>query len=166
MDWLSLAEQLGGVKGELTWWQMSIRAVVVFAYGLLLVRFPGQRIFGKSAAFDIVLAVLVGSSLSRALTGNAPFVATLTATTVIVLVHWLVAHLATRWHLLGWLVKGAVVRVVADGRIDQRRMRRHGLTEGDLHEAMRAAGIDRLEMVAAAYLERNGKVSIVKAGTD
>lgn len=161
MDWLSLAEHLGGIKGELTWWQMSIRAVVVFAYGLVLVRFPGQRIFGKSTAFDIVLAVLVGSSLSRALTGNAPFAATLAATTAIVLIHWLVAHLATRWHVLGWLVKGAVVQVVVDGRVDWRRMHRHGLTEGDLQEAMRAAGLDRLEKVGAAYLERNGRLSII-----
>lgn len=161
MDWLSLAAQLGGVKGELTWWQMSIRGVVVFAYGLILVRFPGQRIFGKSSAFDIVLAVLVGSNLSRALTGNAPFAATLAATTAIVLTHWLVAHLTTRSRRLSWLVKGAVVRIVAAGRMDRRLMRRHGLTEGDVEEAMRDAGIDRLDRVEEAYLERNGKVSVV-----
>lgn len=161
MDWLSLVEQWGGVKGELTWWQMSIRGIVVFAYGLALVRFPGQRIFGKSSAFDIVLAVLVGSSLSRALTGNAPFVATLAATTAIVLLHWLVAHLTTRSHRLSWLVKGAVIRIVADGRMDCAIMRRHGLTEGDVEEAMRTAGIQRFDQVEAAYLERNGKISVV-----
>jgi uncharacterized membrane protein YcaP (DUF421 family) len=162
MDWLALTERLGGIKGELTWWQMSIRGLVVFAYGLLLVRFPGQRIFGKSTAFDIVLAVLVGSNLSRALTGNAPFAATLAATTAIVLVHWLVAHLATRSRTVSWLVKGAVVCLVSGGRVDRRRMRRHGLTEGDLEEAMREAGVDSLARVEAAYLERNGKVSIVR----
>lgn len=161
MDWAMLAHDLGGVKGDVSWWQMSIRGIVVFAYGLILVRFPGQRIFGKSTAFDIVLAVLVGSNLSRALTGNAPFFATLAATTAIVLVHWLVARLATRSRVLSWLVKGAVVQLVRDGRMDRRRMQRHGLTEGDLQEAMRDAGVDRLDKVAVACLERNGKVSIV-----
>lgn len=161
MDWMALAEQLGGVKGDVSWWQMPIRAVVVFAYGLVLVRFPGQRIFGKSSAFDIVLAVLVGSSLSRALTGNAPFVATLAATTAIVLVHWLVAHLATRSRAVSWLVKGAVARIVTDGTPDRALMRRLGLSDGDLEEAMRGSGLDRLDKVGAAYLERNGKISVV-----
>lgn len=161
MDWVSLAYDLGGVKGDVSWWQMSIRGVVVFAYGLMLVRFPGQRIFGKSTAFDIVLAVLVGSNLSRALTGNAPFVATLAATTAIVLAHWLVAHLSMRSRMLSWLAKGAVVEIVRNGQMDHRRMRRHGLTEGDLQEAMREFGIDRLDKVETACLERNGKLSIV-----
>lgn len=161
MDWMALAEHLGGVKGDVSWWQMPIRAVVVFAYGLILVRFPGQRIFGQSGALDIVLAVLVGSSLSRALTGNAPFVATLLATTAIVLVHWLVAHLATRWHAVSWLVKGTVARIVTDGRADRALMRRFGLSDGDLEEAMRQFGIDRLDKVKAAHLERSGKISIV-----
>lgn len=161
MDWLEMAERLGGVSGQVSWWQMSLRGVAVLIYGLLLVRFPGQRIFAKSTALDVVLAVLVGASLSRAVTGNAPFVATLVATTVMVLVHWLVAHLATRSRALSWLVKGTVVRIVAEGRPDHRRMRRHGLTESDLEEAMRDAGVDRLDKVEAAYLERSGKLSIV-----
>lgn len=45
MDFVALARDLGGVKDDITWWQMSIRGVAVFAYGLMLVRFPGQRIF-------------------------------------------------------------------------------------------------------------------------
>lgn len=166
MDWTALAEHLVGTKGDVNWWQMSIRGAVVFACGLVLVRFPGQRIFGKSTVFDIVLAVLVGSNLSRALTGNAPFVATLAATTAIVLIHWLLAHLAPKSRWLSWLAKGAVVKLAEDGRIDRRRMARHGLTDGDLEEAMRTLGIERLDRVHAAYLERNGKISVVPKGKD
>jgi uncharacterized membrane protein YcaP (DUF421 family) len=161
MDWTALGEQMVGIKGDVSWWQMCIRGVIVFACGLLLVRFPGQRIFGKSTAFDIVLAVLVGSNLSRALTGNAPFLATLVATTAIVLVHWLLAHLATRSHRLAWLAKGAVVRLARDGQVDRARMARHGLTDGDLREAMREKGIERLDKVAEACLERDGRISVV-----
>lgn len=162
MDIFGLAETLVGQTRDVTWWQMTIRGVIVFFYGLLLVRFPGQRIFGKASAFDIVLAVLVGSNLSRALTGNSPFFATLGATTVIVLVHWLLAHLANHWHGVGWLAKGSVVQLVKDGQVDWKRMNRHGLSRGDLDEAMRISGIASLDKVSGAFLERNGKVSVVK----
>ncbi|HTH15610.1 MAG TPA: YetF domain-containing protein [Magnetospirillum sp.] len=161
MDAESLGVFLFGMKGDVSWWQMSLRGITVFIYGLLLVRFPGQRIFGKSSAFDIVLAVLVGSNLSRALTGNSPFIATLAATTVIVMIHWGVAHLAAHSRVLSWLAKGAVVHLVTDGQPDRRRMARHGITDGDLEEAMRQFGVERLDQVKTACLERNGKISVV-----
>lgn len=61
-----------GNKAELiTWWQMCVRAAVVFAYGVLAFRLTYRRFFGQSTDFDIVVAILIGSTLSRALTGNA-----------------------------------------------------------------------------------------------
>jgi uncharacterized membrane protein YcaP (DUF421 family) len=79
---------------------------------------------GKLAAFDIVLAVLVGSNLSRALTANAPFGPTLAATAAIALVHWSITFLALRSRLVDKLVKGDVVSLVLHGEVDWRAMRR------------------------------------------
>jgi len=142
MDWIeSFYDLVGRDGGDITWWQMTIRGVVVFFYGLVLVRFAGQRVFGKAAAFDIVLAVLIGSNLSRTLTANAPFVPTLAATAGLVALHWLITRLALRSYVVGWLVKGKVVQLVRDGDIDWQAMRRGGIGQGDADEAMRDAGV-------------------------
>lgn len=151
-----------GEKGNITAWQMSIRAIFIFIYGLLLLRIAGRRIFQRSAALDIILAVLIGSNLSRALTGNAPFLPTLAATTVLVVVYWILAYAAFCWSWVGWLVKGRTTQLVADGRIDWRPMRRYGLTKRELDEAMREEGIDALERVKAAYMERDGHISFIR----
>lgn len=65
---------IGPDSNAINWWQMCIRGVLIFCIALLLVRVGDRRIFNKNAAFDIVLSIILGSVLSRAITGNAPFV--------------------------------------------------------------------------------------------
>ncbi len=36
-----------GPTGHVTWWQECDRALVVFIYGLAIVRIAGRRVFGK-----------------------------------------------------------------------------------------------------------------------
>jgi uncharacterized membrane protein YcaP (DUF421 family) len=156
----SLHDLIGREDGMITWWQMSIRGVLVFVYGLLLVRLAGRRVFGKLTVFDIVLAVLVGPNLSRTLTASAPFVPTLAATAVIALAHWSITFLALHSKFVGRLVKGEVVPLVRDGEVDWRAMRRHGLSEGDLEEAARNAGVFELDQIRTAVIERSGRISV------
>ena len=155
---------IGQDGGDITWWQMSIRAGLVFVFGLVLVRAAGKRVFGKWTAIDIVLSIVIGSNLSRTLTGAAPFVETLIATCVLVGLHSLLIAAGVRWPALGHLLKGRGVRLISDGEVDHRALRRHGIGEHDLEEALREAGTDDVSAVREAYLERNGDISVLKRG--
>jgi len=74
--------------------------VLIFAFGLALIRFAGERVRGRRGAMDIVIFVTMGFNLSRALTGNAPFLATLGATAALVALHAVLAAAAVRSR--GW----------------------------------------------------------------
>jgi len=113
MQWIDVAF---GRMGHVSPAQECLRAVLIFVWGLALVRIASRRIFGKWAALDIVVAMVVGSSLSRALTGNAPLVGTLAATAVMVALHWLLAHLATRYRTVAMLAEGRAVPLIDGGR--------------------------------------------------
>jgi uncharacterized membrane protein YcaP (DUF421 family) len=156
-----LWDLIGRDGDELTSLQMSARGLIVFAYGLVLVRVAGARVFGKRAAVDIVLAVLVGSNLSRTITGGSPLIATLVTTSVLALAYWLLVGVAAHVKWVGWTIKGSAVQLVEDGRPDRKAMNRHAVSEGELREAMRIKGIARMEDIAAAYLERNGEISVL-----
>src|SRR3954454_16935665 len=82
-----------GSGSDLAWYQECARAAVIFVYGLALVRIAGRRIFGKWSALDIVVSIIIGSNLSRTLTGNAQLWGTLAATTLLVALHWVLARL-------------------------------------------------------------------------
>ena len=156
-------EAFVGLGGEdITWLQMSVRAVLVFLAGVALVRLAGKRAFGNWSALDIILSIILGSSLSRALTGNAPFVQTLVAMTVLVLLYRLVASGTARFHGLGRLVKGEAAKLISEGEVDRAALRRHRLGDHDLEEALRSPGVNDPSEVRAAYIERGGDISVLK----
>ncbi len=154
---------LGIGSDSLTWWQMAVRAVIVFIAALLIMRIGNKRIFGKQTAFDIVLGIIYGSILSRAITGNSPFWPTLAAALTLVLLHRFLAFLAYNTSgFFGPFIKGNPVCLIKDGEVQQDELKKHNLTDNDLQEALRVGGVTDAKDVAYGYLERSGDISIVK----
>ena len=156
-------QHLTGEEAQtITWWQMGVRATIIFFWAVLLYRLFPRRAFGSSSTTDIVLVVIVGSALSRALTGTVPLLPTMFATALLGVFYGLVIQFASRHRLLGAIVKGRSIRLVDDGELDRSALRRARMSEGDLYEVLRLNGVTDMRKVAAAYLERNGAVSVVQ----
>lgn len=147
----------------LTWWQMSARAVGVFFAALFIIRIGSHRIFGKNTAFDIILGIIYGSVLSRAITGNSPFWPTLAAAFTLVMLHKALAMIAYHSNIgFGDLIKGRPQLLVKDGKLQEKEMRDNSVTKSDLLEALRSSGsATDLERIDVAYLERSGSISII-----
>lgn len=155
--------QIFGTDAEtITWLQMCARAVVVMVYAIILLRMAARRAQGNDTAMDVIVAVIVGSALSRALTGTADLLPTFAATAVLFALHSLVAALAMRFGWFSKLTKGRPSQLIQDGKIDWRRARRALIGEGDLQQELRLQSIARIEDVETAHLERNGRISIVR----
>lgn len=143
--------------------QTVLRAVVVFAIGLALVRLSGRRSFGQRAPFDFVVAVLLGATLSRAIVGASPFVATVSASLALVAVHRLLGWACVRLPKLDRFIAGREREVYRDGRFNHDQMDAALITVGDLEESVRQTlGTHTLDDVEAAILERNGRVSLIR----
>jgi uncharacterized membrane protein YcaP (DUF421 family) len=141
---------------------MGLRSVVVYLAWLAAVRFADKRLLGKYSPFDVVLAVILGAVLGRAINGSSPFFETMGAGAVLVGMHWLFALLSARSHGFGKLVKGEERVIVWNGEVRSAEMRKSNLSDHDLMEMLRLNGnIADPKDVAAAYLERNGEISVV-----
>jgi uncharacterized membrane protein YcaP (DUF421 family) len=158
---------LGLKAEELGAGNMSLRAVIIFSSAAVMIRLGSKRFMGQSTALDVMLGIIFGSVVSRAITGNAAFVPALSAGLTLILLHWLLSALTFRSHWLGNIIKGRSRLLVENGRIDWKAMARSQITEHDLAEALRSHGhpaeISRLE---TAYLERDGRISVVMRGID
>lgn len=151
---------------DITWWQMAARAVTAFVFAVLLLRLFFSRVFGRFAAMDTTIAIMLGSTMSRALTGNARFVPSMIAMALLMALHAVLVWTTSRYGGLSRLVKGREKRLVVDGQMQREAMVRAGISEDDLREALRMqAGAAALDGIAAAYLERNGSISFVRART-
>lgn len=163
MEWL---DQIFGRTGIIEWHQECARAVLIFFYGLLLVRVSGRRAFGKWAALDIIVSIVVGSNLSRALTGNGPLWGTLAATTLLMTLHWALAQASARWVPLSRLFEGSPVPLGRDGRTWPHVLHRHGVSRTDIDEALRQSGLQDFDDVQLATLEPSGKITVIKRSDD
>jgi uncharacterized membrane protein YcaP (DUF421 family) len=154
---------LGFETKELTFLQISLRGVIVFAATLVMVRVSSKRSLAEKTAFDAVLIVIVASVLARAINGSAPFFPTLGAGFVLVLLHRMLSLVAFNSHAFGCLIKGKPAVLAQNGNLDRESMRRNLVSEHDLEEDMRlTAKTEDLSEIKVARLERSGDISFIK----
>lgn len=162
-DTVTAFESVFGSTQDLTAWQECARAALIFAYGLLLMRLSGRRTFGKWSALDIVVSIMLGSSLSRALTGGAPLIGTMAASAVLVLLHRLLAQAAAHSSLVARIVEGAAIDLGRGGRIIESARLSQAVSAADLDEALRQTGVEDVGETAGITLEPSGKITVRKA---
>ncbi len=152
-------------SGDLSWSQIGLRTAVVFIFGVFLIRMADRRFLGRNAGFDVLLVIVLGSVLSRAINGQAPFFKTLGASVLLVLLHRLFGEITCRFPTVSKMVKGDAIVLVKQGKALPKAMRLCHISEDDLEENLRLnANVAGIEEVAEARLERNGQISVVKSG--
>ena len=165
MDWwrqFAAFLELGEPVEEVGILAMVLRTLVVYVGALVLVRLASKRLLAEASAFDVIVAIMLGSILSRAINGSAPLLPTIAAGAVLLMMQWLLAIVAVHTDWLGPLVKGGPVLLIRDGRIQEEGMQQADLTYEDLIEALRLEIRDEdPARVRRAYLERNGKISVI-----
>jgi len=154
---------IGTEPKNLTFLQVSIRAVIVFIATLVMVRLGSKRSLAEKTAFDAVFIVIIGSMLARAINGSEAFFPTLGTGFVLVLLHRLFGFAAFYSHAFGILVKGKPLVLVQDGKLKWKNMLWEHISRHDLEEDMRLdAETEDLSKIQIARLERSGDISFVK----
>lgn len=157
-----IIQLLGLDQNCLSFYQMICRGIIVYTLGVSLLRIGKRRFLSTPAPLDIVLILMFGSVMSRAITGNTPFFPTLATGIMLIFLHWIFSYLAFYFTSFGFLFKGYPTILVKDGKIEWSAMRKHHISEKDLLSALRrnAKLIDTKE-VQLAILERNGEISVI-----
>ena len=153
-----------GVQHHVSAGQECARAVVVFIYGLALVRISGRRTFGKWSALDVIVSITAGSALSRALTGSAPLGGTMAAAAVLVGLHWFVGKLVAHNRQFAGVVEGKPVVLAEQGRLDEALRLHHAVSQADLAEALHRKDLEDVAEALRVTLEPNGKINVSPKG--
>jgi uncharacterized membrane protein YcaP (DUF421 family) len=154
-----------GKATELTLLQISLRGLIIFIAGLAMVRIGDRRSLAQKTAFDAMFIVLLGSMLSRAINGTAPFFTTIAAGIVLMIIHRTCAYGAFKWHWFGTLIKGQNLVLVRNGDVDMKAMKDGLVSEHDLDEDLHLGGrAEDIASIKLARLERSGDISFIKKG--
>ncbi|HET6645237.1 MAG TPA: YetF domain-containing protein [Fimbriimonadales bacterium] len=139
------------------------RTVIVFLVAVVYVRWAKKRFIAQASAIDLVLAVIFGSLLSRAINGGATLASSLVSGLTVVVLHRIILHYSARSPRLFDIVKGHRETIVRDGTFQRPQMRKHDVSEEDVLQELRLRALtDDLGAVREAVLERSGQISIVK----
>lgn len=142
--------------------QVCSRAFAVYLILIAYVRFGKKRFLGQATAFDAILVIIIGSIASRAISGTAPFVASLAATFVLIAMHWVISYFTEDSPSLSNLLKGRDTVLIRNGRVLRAALRKSHMSMDDLEEDLRQEGVADVRKVKEARLERSGRLSVIR----
>ncbi len=138
-----------------------IRTLIIYVYAIFLIRIGNKR-FNFQTSFDVVLIIIIGAVLSRAINGSSTLLAAITGSSLLVFLHWLFARASFYSREFGRLVKGNYEILIKDGELIWDVMEKNQVTEEDLREMIREKlNHNNLEHVKEARLERTGRISFI-----
>jgi len=144
------------------WWELPLRAAIIYGALLAMVRFSGRRTVGQFTPFDLLVVMLLSESVSSGLSGGEESVTGgLLAAATLVALNVLIAFATSRSARLQTLMEGRPVLVGRDGKIFADILKKHRVPMSDVEQALREADCEQAQMKYAC-LEADGKISILK----
>ncbi|MGH9893962.1 MAG: DUF421 domain-containing protein [bacterium] len=140
-----------------------LRAAVVYLFLLLVFRIAGRRMLSETTTFDLVLLLIIAEATQQGLLGNDFSVtnAFLVITTLIGIEIALTALKRRSARIEKW-IDGVPSIIIEDGRPLGDRMEKARVDERDILAAARTGhGLERMDQIKYAVLERNGNISII-----
>jgi uncharacterized membrane protein YcaP (DUF421 family) len=144
-------------------WEMIVRGTAMYWFLFLLFRTVIRRRVGAVGISDILLLVIIADASQNAMSGEYKSI-----TDGFILVATIIA-----WNMLvDWLsyVSPALEKVlqppplllVHRGRVLHRHLRHEFVSEDELRAKLREQGVAEYAQVEKAYMESDGKVSVIK----
>lgn len=140
-----------------------LRAAAIYAFLLVLFRITGRRALSEITTFDFVLLLVIGEATQQALLGDDfSVINAFVVIATLVLIDILLSLFKEHSPKVGRFLDGVPLIVVEYGRPLTERLRKARLTEEDILEAARQSqGLERLEQIRFAVLEKNGQISVI-----
>lgn len=142
-----------------------LRAAAIYLFLLIVFRILGKRSLAEVSSFDFVLLLIVGEATQQALLGNDFSVTNaLVLISALVCIDLILTKAKGRFSFLNKVIEGTALIIVENGKLLTIRMKRSGVEEDDILEAARQLhGLERLDQIKYAVLEKSGEISIIPA---
>jgi uncharacterized membrane protein YcaP (DUF421 family) len=142
-----------------------IRALVVYAFLLVMFRLSGKRTLSETSSFDLVLLLIISETTQQAMIGGDHSI-----TNAVVLIVTLVGidiflSFVKQWSpLLETWLEGRPLIILRNGKPLAERMNKERVDQADILEAAREKlGLESLDDIKFAVLERHGDITVVPA---
>jgi uncharacterized membrane protein YcaP (DUF421 family) len=142
-----------------------IRAAVMYVFLVVAFRLAGKHTLAEVTTFDLVLLLIIAEATGPAmLDGDSSFSTAALVVITLIGMELAFAFIQSRFTAVDRLVEGMPVLLVDKGEPLRDRMRKLRVDEEAIMEAARALqGLERIDQVKYAVLERSGQITIIPA---
>jgi uncharacterized membrane protein YcaP (DUF421 family) len=141
--------------------ELVVRGSILYFAIIVLMRFMPRRLGGELALMDLVFLLLIAEAAAHGMGDYTAFADSVVIIATLIGWTYLLNLLSYQVPLIERLVSAPPLQVVRDGRLLRRNMRSEFLTEEELMTHLRKEGIDDLKSVKAAYIEGEGKFTVI-----
>lgn len=137
------------------------RASVIYLGILFLMRILPRRTGGELAIMDLIFVLLIAEGASHALGDYTTITEGFVVIVSLMLLNYFVNLLSFHIPFVEKLISTPPIQIIKDGKLLRKNMRKEYLTEEELMISLRKEGLEKVEEVKNAFIESDGKISIV-----
>jgi uncharacterized membrane protein YcaP (DUF421 family) len=139
-----------------------LRAAYGYLFLVFIVRVVGRRPGKQMTPFEFVLIFFIGGLMLTAMVGDdASVINAFTEIMTVAAMHFAMAWMRTKSDRFARLVDGTPLVLLEKGRAREDVLRNARIAYDDIMAAARDEGLNDLNAVDYAVLERNGEISII-----
>ncbi len=139
-----------------------VNTLVIYLFLVLGVRLLGRRQLAQLTSLDLLILILLGSSVETSMVaGSTTMLVGFVAATVLLGINRLLIVLLGKSKKLNRLCGSGPILLVHNGAFIEEHLKRTGLTQDDVLEAIRGREHADLADIRFAVLEADGEVNII-----
>lgn len=145
-------------------WRTLVVGACAYLMLVVLLRITGKRTLSKMNAFDLVVTVALGSTVSGAFVNrNVDMTQSVLAVGYLILLQFAVSWLTVRSSTFLKVIKSEPSLVLFQGEFIRETMRRERISEPEIAAAIREEGHSKIEEVDAVVLETDGTLTVMRS---
>lgn len=143
------------------WWELVVRAIVVYVVLLLLIRLTGKRQIGQFSPYDLVLLLILSNAVQNSMNaGDNSLVGGLIIALTLLVLNYLVGLLTFKSKRIEAFIDGRPQLLIHDGKLFEDVLESAKVTHAELMSSLRESGYFSIADVQLAILETNGRISV------
>lgn len=139
----------------------ALRALGVYVVMLFVIRVLGKRTVGNFAAFDLLVALMLGEVVDEIIYGDVSIAQGMVAIGVVAAAQYGNAWLSYWDHGFDRILEGTPTPIVRSGEMLAKGMRQERLNAKAVMHELRLQGVDDIRQVRLAMVETDGVVSVI-----
>lgn len=140
-----------------------LRSAIVYIFVFIILRAAGKRTLSEMTTFDLILLLIISEATQQALIDDDNSVmGGMLVITTLVFIEILTSILASRFKFFERLISGVPIFLLENGKLYVDRMKKARVQVDDILEAgRRSYGLESLDEIKSAVLEKDGSISVV-----